>query len=72
VIHDSDVLANLIARQLKLVTERHELENDEERADLIARLERDAEHWEQIAAEQSARLEQNESYQGALVPDPSG
>jgi hypothetical protein len=73
VIHDSERdLKELVRRHLKLISERYEIEDDEVRSELIARLERDAEHWDQIAVEQSARLEHNESYQGALVPDPSG
>jgi hypothetical protein len=68
---EADVLA-VVRQWMRLVSERSMLRDNEERASEITRAERDAEHWEQIAAEQSARLEHNESYQGALVPDPSG
>lgn len=61
-------LINAVNLHLRLLNERRELEDADELADQIRRYEADAERWETIAAEQSARLEQTESEQEALLP----
>lgn len=56
---EADIYAAL-ERWISLRGERLLLEDDEARADHIARCTRDAKHWQQLAEEQSARLAQTE------------
>lgn len=65
---DKGALYAAIDRHLRLVSEESLLTDDEALAERIERLTRDAEHWEQIATEQSARLEHTESE--PLFADP--
>ena len=57
-----------VSRYYDMATERALLEDPAALSDHLARITREAETWENLASEQSARLEQTESEQEALIP----
>jgi hypothetical protein len=65
---EMDAILAAVEKRFELAAERHILEDPDELAAHIGRLRREAESWETLAREQSARLEQTESEQDALIP----
>lgn len=63
-------LQEAVARWLDLTDERTTLLDDEERQREVDRAVRNAEHWNQLAAEQSARLAATEDTDGLFEETP--
>lgn len=61
-------LAAAVERHFELVSERALLEDPTALSDTLRRMGVEADQWERIAAEQSARLERTEDEQESLIP----